>query len=69
MIVQFYISDTFCENFLPFFLFRNCLKKLFEENKYIFELIHDLKDLKDDTDNIIISNIYSINILEINFGL
>jgi len=66
MIVQFYISDSFCENFLPFFLFRNCLKNLFEENKYIFELIHDLKDLKENNDNIIISNIYSININTLN---
>ena len=66
MIIQFYISDSFCNNFLPFFLYRNCLKKFFEK-KYEFELIYDLKDIKQNINNIFISNIYCININTLNY--
>jgi hypothetical protein len=62
MKAQFYISDSFCDNFMPFFLYRNCLKNLLEKKNYIFELIYDLTFIEHNVNNIFISNIYSIDI-------
>jgi hypothetical protein len=67
MKAQFYISDSFCDNFLPFFLYRNCLKKLLEKKNYIVELIYDLKSIEETPNNIFISNIYSVNVDILNF--
>jgi hypothetical protein len=61
MKIQFYICQ-FSENYLPFMLYRNCLKNLFEKNNYVFELIYNISQIEQDTNNIFISNIYSINI-------
>ena len=66
MKAQFYISDSFCDNYLPFYLFRNCLKNLLEKNNYIFELIYDLTYIEKNINNIFISNIYSIDINKLN---
>jgi len=61
MKVQFYVCSNVCEHYLPFFLYRNCLKNLFEKKKYDFELIYNLSNIEENINNIFISNIYSIN--------
>jgi hypothetical protein len=62
MKVQYYISDEFCKFYLPFLLYRGCLTKVIEEVYNItIEYIYDLQLLQNNTDTIIICNIYSIN--------
>jgi hypothetical protein len=62
MKVQYYISDDFCKFYLPFSLYRGCLTKVIKEVYNIsIEYIYDLQLLQNNTDTIIICNIYSIN--------
>lgn len=62
MKVQYYISDEFCKFYLPFLLYRGCLTKVIKEVYNIsIEYIYDLQLLQNNTDTIIICNIYSIN--------
>ena len=62
MKVQFYISDDFCKFYLPFSLYRGCLTKVIKEVFNIsIEYIYDFQSLQNNTDTIIICNIYSIN--------
>jgi len=62
MKVQFYISDDFCKFYLPFSLYRGCLTKVIKEVYNIsIEYIYDFQSLQNNTDTIIICNIYSIN--------
>ncbi len=62
MKVQYYISDEFCKFYLPFSLYRGCLTKVIEEVYNIsIEYIYDFQSLQNNTDTIIICNIYSIN--------
>ena len=62
MKVQYYISDEFCKFYLPFSLYRGCLTKVIKEVYNIsIEYIYDFQSLQNNTDTIIICNIYSIN--------
>ena len=62
MKVQYYISDDFCKFYLPFSLYRGCLTKVIKEVYNIsIEYIYDFQSLQNNTDTIIICNIYSIN--------
>ena len=62
MKIQYYISDDFCKFYLPFSLYRGCLTKVIEEVYNIsIEYIYDFQSLQNNTDTIIICNIYSIN--------
>ena len=62
MKIQFYISDEFCKFYLPFSLYRGCLTKVIKEVYNIsIEYIYDFQSLQNNTDTIIICNIYSIN--------
>ena len=62
MKIQYYISDDFCKFYLPFSLYRGCLTKVIEEIYNIsIEYIYDFQSLQNNTDTIIICNIYSIN--------
>jgi hypothetical protein len=62
MKIQFYISDNFCHIYLPFLLFRECLIKVIKEVYNVtIEYIFDFQLLENNTDTIIIFNIYSIN--------
>ena len=62
MNIQFYISDDFCKFYLPFQLYRECLTKVIKEVYNIsIEYISDFQSLQNNTDTIIICNIYSIN--------
>ena len=62
MKIQFYISDEFCKFYLPFSLYRGCLTKVIKEVYNIsVEYIYDFQSLQNNTDTIIICNIYSIN--------
>ena len=62
MKVQYYISDDFCKFYLPFSLYRGCLTKVIKEVYNIsVEYIYDFQSLQNNTDTIIICNIYSIN--------
>ncbi len=62
MNIQYYISDNFCKFYLPFSLYRGCLTKVIKEVYNIsIEYIYDLQLLQNNTDTIIICNIYSIN--------
>ena len=62
MNIQFYISDEFCKFYLPFQLYRGCLTKVIKEAYNIaIEYIYDFQLLQNNTDTIIICNIYSIN--------
>ena len=62
MKIQYYISDEFCKFYLPFSLYRGCLTKVIKEVFNIsIEYIYDFQSLQNNTDTIIICNIYSIN--------
>jgi hypothetical protein len=62
MKVQYYISSDFCKFYLPFLLYRGCLTKVIKDIYNIsIEYIYNFKLLQNNTDTIIISNIYSIN--------
>ena len=62
MKIQYYISDDFCKFYLPFSLYRGCLTKVIKEVYNIsIEYIYDFQSLQNNTDTIIICNIYSIN--------
>ena len=62
MKIQYYISDEFCKFYLPFSLYRGCLTKVIKEVYNIsIEYIYDFQSLQNNTDTIIICNIYSIN--------
>ena len=62
MKIQYYISDDFCKFYLPFSLYRGCLTKVIKEVYNIsIENIYDFQSLQNNTDTIIICNIYSIN--------
>jgi hypothetical protein len=62
MKIQYYISGDFCKFYLPFSLYRGCLTKVIKEVYNIsIEYIYDLQLLQNNTDTIIICNIYSIN--------
>jgi len=62
MKVQYYISSDFCKFYLPFLLYRGCLTKIIKDIYNIsIEYIYNFKLLQNNTDTIIISNIYSIN--------
>ena len=62
MKVQYYISSDFCKFYLPFLLYRGCLTKVIEKVYNIsIEYIYDFQLLQNNTDTIIICNIYSIN--------
>ena len=62
MNIQYYISDNFCKFYLPFSLYRGCLTKVIKEVYNIsIEYIYDFQSLQNNTDTIIICNIYSIN--------
>ena len=62
MNIQYYISDNFCKFYLPFSLYRGCLTKVIKEVYNIsIEYIYDFQSLQNNTNTIIICNIYSIN--------
>jgi len=62
MKIQYYISDDFCKYYLPFALYRGCLTKVIKEVYNIsIEYIYNFDSLDNNTNSIIIMNIYSIN--------
>jgi hypothetical protein len=62
MNIQYYISNDFCKSYLPFALYRGCLTKVIKEVYNIsIEYIYNFESLYNNTNSIIIMNIYSIN--------
>jgi len=62
MRVQFYISDSFSKDYLPFLLYRNILKSVIEV-KFTKDVhfIYNMNDFIDSENTIFIMNIYSLN--------
>jgi hypothetical protein len=63
MNLQFYISDIFSNFYLPFLLYRESFLGLINKNFTFIkiEYIYDFKNLNNEKNTIIITNIYSIN--------
>jgi dTDP-4-amino-4,6-dideoxygalactose transaminase len=62
MRVQFYISDSFSKDYLPFLLYRNILKNVIEE-KFTkdVEYIYNMDNFNDNENTVFIMNIYSLS--------
>ena len=63
MKIQIYISDKFAKFYLPFFLYRNCIYNTVKECKLSedIQFIYDMKDFDNNSNNIIIMNLYCLN--------
>jgi hypothetical protein len=66
MNIKFYISDEFSKNYLPFLLYRESIRYIIKEiyNKDII-YIYNINNIINRNDEIILLNIYSINIFHI----
>lgn len=69
MYIQIHIANEFCETYMPFLLFRDCifsiLSKYYANNSHVhIEYIKNVEEIKHDKDTIVLLNMYDLTLYD-----